>query len=321
MNIRELASSDHEKYNELVALYGSVFSSLPWIKLFGKDIRNYGIFDTGDKLIGGFFIYIRRKYGVPIYFNPPLTPSVGPFFKMDSSNPVRVMDKHKQVISLIAEFMDKMNYPVISISFDRSIIDMQPFIWKDFKVIPNYTYILQLTKSIEDIWKRMSNEQRNHITKGEKDGIIVKSTDDYTIVRSLVLKTFARQDKVVNVSHINKVLFDFSNNSNSFAFVAIHNGDPIACNFCIHDNKTAYNLLAGYDSEKKHHGAGALCMWEAIKHSKQLGLPVFDLEGSMVPNIERYFRGFGGELTPYYRINKARLPLEMALKFFKREWF
>jgi hypothetical protein len=31
--------------------------------------------------------------------------------------------------------------------------------------------------------------------------------------------------------------------------------------------------------------------------------------------------GFGGELEPYFTVNKANLPLEMGLKFRKRELF
>jgi len=60
---------------------------------------------------------------------------------------------------------------------------------------------------------------------------------------------------------------------------------------------------------------------EAIKHSKELGISKFDFEGSMLPEVEKYFRGFGGNLVPYYSINKAKLPIEIALKFVKRTHF
>jgi len=52
-----------------------------------------------------------------------------------------------------------------------------------------------------------------------------------------------------------------------------------------------------------------------------LGIKYFDFEDSMIRQIERYFRGFGGKLTLYYRINKAKLPLEILLKFYRRELF
>ena len=56
-------------------------------------------------------------------------------------------------------------------------------------------------------------------------------------------------------------------------------------------------------------------------YAKGKGLKAFDFEGSMLPEVEKFFRGFGGDLIPYYTINKAFLPVEMALKFMKRELF
>jgi hypothetical protein len=167
----------------------------------------------------------------------------------------------------------------------------------------------------------MSAEKRNDISKATRDGLTTKLIDDYSIVKSLVLKTFSRQEMVANEYYLNKILFEFANKDNSFAFAAFRENIPIAVSFCICDGSTAYYLLGGYDDKNKHHGAGAFAVWEAIKHAQRLGLKQFDFEGSMVPQIEKYFRGFGGRLTPYYRINKAKLPVEILLKFFKRELF
>ena len=55
-------------------------------------------------------------------------------------------------------------------------------------------------------------------------------------------------------------------------------------------------------------------MWEAIKYAKELDLKYFGFEDSMIPQVERYFRGFGGQLTLNYRKNKAKLLLEILLK-------
>ena len=52
-------------------------------------------------------------------------------------------------------------------------------------------------------------------------------------------------------------------------------------------------------------------LWEAILYSKnELKAQVFDFEGSMIPSIERYFRKFGGELTPYYTLNSLLLTIK-----------
>lgn len=320
MKISEIKKQDEPLINDLALSYGTIFDSIEWTKIFEGRVNRYGIYNNGDELIGGFITYREKKFGLSIYRDPPFTPSIGPFLKMEAKNPVAVMDIWKQTLSLMANFIEDLPYSVMSCSLNRNIIDLQPFIWKRFKVIPGYTYILDLSMSAEDIWNRMSSERRKNINKGVKDGLFVKKITDYELIKSLVIKTFLRQKREINEFYLNKILFEFANNENSYAFVTYNNG-PIGCSFCIYDRKTAFYLLGGYDDQKKHHGAGTLSMWEAIKQAKALGLRYFDFEGSMIPQIEIYFRGFGGQLTPYFHINKAKLPLEIALKFFKRELF
>jgi len=46
-----------------------------------------------------------------------------------------------------------------------------------------------------------------------------------------------------------------------------------------------------------------LCIFEGIKLANQLGKK-FDFEGSMLPNIEKNFRKYGGVQKPYFRIWK-----------------
>lgn len=310
-----------ERFNKLYGDSNPIFNSYNWLKNFFPNIKLYGIFDDGNNLIGDFFLYREKRFGLNFYRNPPFTPMIGPFLKIDAKNPVAIMSKWREALTLMADFFDNLDYAVISVSLSREIVDTLPFIWKKFKVIPAYTYIIDLNESIDVIYKRMTPERRRSISKGIRDRLVIRKTEDMRIIKSLVLNTFSRQDKKINEYYLNKVLFNFANDENSFAFVTFKDNHPMACTFCICDKEACYYLLGGYDQNNKHHGAGPLSIWEAIKYSKSIGLKYFDFEGSIVPQIERYFRGFGGQLTPYYRINKARLPLEILLKFYKRELF
>lgn len=321
MKIEKLTEKNRESYEEIAISEGTIFNRLSWLRMFKDDVQIYGIYDKGDNLIGGFHLYKQKRFGLTIYRNPPFTPNIGPFIQIKAKNPVVVMNKWKEILFLMTDFFEKLPYSVISISLNKNIVDTQPFIWSKFKVIPGYTYIIDLEKSIEDIRKEMSVVRRNDINKALRVGLIAKYNDNLEIVKSLVLKTFLRQNKKTNQYYLNKVLFEFAKKNNSFSFVSFQNNKPIAIVFCVYDKSTTYYLLGGYDSKNSHHGAGALAMWEAINFSKKLGIKYFDFEGSMVPQIERYFRGFGGKLTPYYRINKAKLPLEILLKFYRRELF
>jgi hypothetical protein len=321
VKIEKLIEKNKENYEKIAISEGAIFNRLSWLKMFNDKVQIYGIYDKDNNSIGGFHLYKQKRFGLTIYRNPPFTPTIGPFLQIKAENSAAVMNKWKETLFLMANFFENLPYSIISISLNKDIIDTQPFIWRKFKVIPGYTYIIDLDKSSEDISKEMSARRRNNVNKALKDGLIAKYSDNLEIVKSLVLKTFLRQKKKINQYYLNKVLFEFANKDNSFSFISFQNKKPSATTFCVYDKNTAYYLLSGYDSENSHHGAGALAVWEAIKFAKKLGIKYFDFEGSMVPQIEIFFRGFGGQLVPYYRINKAKLPLEILLKFYKRELF
>jgi len=321
MHVKKISDSDITKYNQLAIEYGTIFNTIDWLKIFGDKVQMYGLYDKGDNLIGGFYLYRQKRLGLSVYRNTPFSPTIGPFLKINAKNPVAIMALWKKVLAEMADTIDGLRYSIIAFALNKKLIDTQPFIWKKFKVIPGYTYLVDLGQSIDDIRKNMSTERRNDIKKATKDGVTVKHTDDLQIVKSLIVKTFTRQGMTTDEHYIDKILFEFANKDNSFAKIALKDDNPISALFCIYDNNTAYYLLGGYDSENSHHGAGPMVVWEGIRHAKELGLKQFDFEGSMAPQIERYFRGFGGQLTPYYRICKAKLPLEILLKFFKRELF
>ena len=321
MIIKPLEEFEKELYTKYAIEYGSIFNTLEWISVFEDKVQVYGIYDKGGNLIGGFHIVCMKKFGFFTYLNTPFTPGIGPFLKIDAKNPVSVMDTWKKALSSMADFLERLPYAIISFSLNNYVIDTQPFSWKKFKVTPSYTYIINLKKSIDDIWKGLASNHRSHINKAIKDNLEVKQIDDLKIVRDLILKTYERQKEKANEYYLDRILFKFSTDKNSYKFCTFKSGKPISASFFIYDNHTCYLLASGYDYKDKHHGAGILTKWEGIKYAKSLGLDYFDFEGSMIPRIEIFNRGFGGKLTPYYRINKAKLPIEIVLKFIKRELF
>lgn len=323
MGIRPVEADELRMFDELAGLYGTIFNTSGWAALFGGNARLFGIYTPEEKLVGGFTLFREKRFGLSLYRNPPFTPAVGPFLEIRAKNPVSIMDVWKRYLTAMAEFLDSLPYSVLSVSLNDGVVDTQPFIWRQFKVVPEYTYLVDLSLSEDEQLKRMSTLRRNDISRSVKDGLVVKTSEDYEIIKFLVKRTFARQDKEVRGDYLDRILFDYAKDGiNAFSCVTYDgSGQPIAGAFSLYDRKRAYYILGGYDHERKHHGGGAIAVWEAMRYAKQLGLQFFDFEGSMVPKIERYFRGFGGRLTPYYRINKAKLPLEVILKFFKREFF
>jgi hypothetical protein len=281
----------------------------------------YGVFQEGGKLLAGFHLYSERTLGVKVLRNPPFTPQCGPFFRTTATNPVSALEANRVVLAAVADFLDSQRLAVVTISLNPYILDTLPFIWRDFKVVPRYTYILDLAVPLNELSRGMSPARRNDVSKATRDGLTACRTDDLREVRDLVLQSLARQGAQVALRHLDAILFRFSNPNNSYAFTTYCDGAAVASCFIVHDRSRAYYLLGGYNEKLGHHGAGSLALFAAIRHSKEIGLQSFDFEGSMIPAIERYFRGFGGLLTPYATVNKAWLPLEMGLKLARRRLF
>lgn len=320
MIIKRVEESDFEKYFSFDIVSKSVYNDIEWQKCF-FNVENYAILDKDNKIIGGFILKKEMKFGFSFYKTIPYTPNICLFIEDKTQNFSSKLSFEKNLMEVLSSFFDKLPKLVIKIAFPPEFKDLQPFIWKKFKVVPNYTYRIDLTFSEEQLISRMSPKRRNDLKKAIKDGIEVKLVENNEEVLSIIKKTYARKD--LNLSHddLRKILFNFSNSGNSFAFVAYNNGIPVATTFCIHDKRNAYYILGGYDEKNRHQSAGAYCVWESILHAKKIGLSIFDFEGSMIPLVERYFRDFGGDLSPFFTVSKAKLSMEIILKFFKREYF
>ena len=318
--IIQLIEKKHfNRWDELVKKRGSIFQTISWTEIFEPEIARIGIFEKGGDLIGGFILWERSGW---VYRNPYYTPFIGPFFEVKAQKKFFRMKREREILSTMVEYLESKKYLLITLQLDPRIRDIFPFFWQNYKVITQYTYRINLKRSKEVILNEMSPERKRNIKKAIKYGINIIESKNTMILKDLVEKSFKRQRKRYPKLTMEKILKKFPpGDGNSVFLVALYKDKPVASIYMVYDDKIAYNLIPAHDHEYAYTGAGALVAYEAILTAQRIGLEYFDFEGSMVPSIERFFRGFGGDLIPYFRVNKAWLPLEIILKFFKRQFF
>lgn len=277
MFIKSIDNTTLERYHQLANQLGTIFNSQEWNSIYQENFFKYGIFDNDSQLIGGFQLYREKRAMLNFYRNSPYSPHIGLFFENKSQNKSNQLSFEKSIIHLISEYVSKLPYQILSFALPPEFIDMQPFIWNHYKVIPNYTYRLDLLLPFEELSKLMAPERRNDISRAIKDGIEVKKTNNYRVIKEIILHTFQRNKKGIDDSFIDAIFFNFANKTNSYSFTAYHKQQPIACAFCIFDMHTAYYLLGGYVNANPHKGAGALCVNESIKYAKEIGKSIFEV--------------------------------------------
>lgn len=316
--IKEIDKQNPE-YLVLVNECGTVFNEPAWLNIFGNQLVLYGIYNAQSKLIGAFNLWHTRLYGLPYLKNPLTTPHCALIIQNPGETQYKRNTFEKSVHSCVAEFLKSQTAAIIQFNLPTGATDVQPYLWQGFKVSPAYTYQLDLNPDIQGTYNRFDAKLKSDIVKAGKDGILIKKTEDLRQVKTLVKKTLDKKTKDVSFRLIDKILFEFAKPSNSFAFVAYSADQPVAAAFCVYDGTIAYYILGGLDPENRYRGAAASAIFASIRHAREIGLQVFDFEGSMIPSIEAFFRGFGGDLVPKYSVHRAWLPLEILLKFVKRE--
>jgi hypothetical protein len=171
--------------------------------------------------------------------------------------------------------------------------DFQEAIWKGTLPKTKYTYRILDLKTWED---RIDSKLRNKL----------KRFSDFTFeVRPFVedeMKLFMASSAAKGVAH-EQLLMKFNSLNSSSTFTVIAEGGQYQA-FCAIVDGVCYYLVS---SNAKNANALSACGVKfCIEESFRRSCTAFDFEGSMIPDIEVFFRSFGGDLLPYFSIEGGR---------------
>lgn len=297
--------------------YRALCETEPSIPLFSRawwldaaaGVGNWDVLliEKGGKIDAALPFVRRKRLGLTILTVPNLTPALGPWLRPYKGKPAKTLAREK---SLLTDLFDALpEHGLYQQNWNVERKNWQPLYWKGFEQSTGYTYRLEDLSDTDDIWRSMDQHTRRNITKAQKElGISVRLARTTTEFLSVADKTFERQGLKPSYSQEYVAgLVDAAKARNAVdLLVAVHaDGNVHAGAMIVYDDNTAYYLMGGGDPEFRNSGAASLVLWEAILRSKER-VSAFDFEGSMMEPIERFFRGFGGALTPYLRIHKAR---------------
>lgn len=280
---------------------GTIFHSPLWLDAANMPYKLFGCF-RGAELRGAFAAGLvgERAAGHPHW---ALTPYLGILFPGTSAKYVTMISLNKEIAGALATFL-KEEFDSIHFRFPPEAFDLQPFIWEGYQTGVRYTYRLAL-HDMNGVLNNMDSARRRNIRGAEKNGISVESGAPFEQVVALSEQSFRRQG--LNAD-FRDAAFQFGaaleEAGRCRSFIARNkNGAALGAVWIVWDEKRAYYLIGGYDESAESSTAVALAMWRAIQFTAcELGLPEFDFEGSMIPAVERYFRKFGGTLTPTFTI-------------------
>lgn len=276
------------------------FATAEWGRIFEDRILPLAL---GNKSLTKAIlnVYAYKKLGKTVLINTPFSQNCGLSIHFDTAKRYGVHSEVKRIMRTLATHLD-LEYPnaYIDIGFPPEIVDIQPFLQAGFKVDLGYTYRLDLQPSEEDLLRGFSPERRKNVRDAANKPLEVTFDADREINLKVIKQTWQRSGLNLDPA----VLLSILEQPWAFSVSVADNTQTLATAAIAYDANCAYYIAGGTLKEGASSGAGALVLWEAIKKAKSLGCQKFDFCGSSVPSIEKFFRGFGGELTPYFRIRK-----------------
>jgi lipid II:glycine glycyltransferase (peptidoglycan interpeptide bridge formation enzyme) len=285
----------------------TLFSDPKWLSIVvhpDQRCRFYGIFED-DKLVACFPLVQIKSRLLVIYSLPYLTPYLG-YFTNDqySGENIRVIS------DVYFDFIAKLKADNLTMAFAPNT-DRSTFPTKNkFSVQQRHTYTIDLKEPIDTIFKHFKTDKKRNIKAAIKEGLTVSFDKNPEILATLINKTYNRQSQ--EASWINQAVTLLNNYENCFQVTVSVDNKPASGLFIAYANKRSYYLFGGYDDSLNNFNAGPFAMWNAIQKSKELGMEIFDFEGSEIPAIENYFQRFGSEKSFYNLIEYKSLKQKLV---------
>lgn len=251
--------------------------------------------------------YVRRlDRGFVILTQPPLTQTLGPWVRFSSAKYANRLSREKHLMEELIGKLPKYHHFLQNWHHTRT--NWLPFYWQGFSQTTRYTYRLTDLADAAALWSGLQAKIRTDVRKAKQSARLSIRTDiGIEEFLKLNVQTFERQRKRLPYSEglvrrLDKVCQ--ARGARRIFIAEDEVGRYHAGVYIVWDENSAYYLMGGGDPSLRNSGATSLCMWEAIRFAATVTRS-FDFEGSMIESVERFFRAFGAEQTPYFSISKT----------------
>ncbi len=178
-------------------------------------------------------------------------------------------------------------------------------------LFPQWTQILDLTKSEDELLKEMKPKTRYNIRLAQKKGVFVKEESNekgFNVFVKLYFDTCQRQKYYGHNTNYHRFIWETLKANIAHILIAYFEDEPVAAYELFYFNNVCYYPYGGSSTAHRNTMAANLLMWEAIKLGKKLGAGKFDMWGSLPPKYNpndpwsgftRFKEGYGGKFTQF----------------------
>jgi lipid II:glycine glycyltransferase (peptidoglycan interpeptide bridge formation enzyme) len=283
-----------------------IFLTPAWLDaVSGAGEWDVAVVGQPNDLLGFMPWFSKRKLGFSIITMPPLTPYLGPWlhYPKGQKQAARLAFEKKVMEALLEQLPASDRFIQY---FHPAVTNWLPFRWKGFDQTSRYTYILPALDDLASVYDGLQGNIRREIKKAEQTLTVAPARSVDLLFGMLQEDMNSKKEPLLfDRAYMQRVFHAADATGNARVLHAVDaGGTVVAAILLVWDGMSAYYLAGACHPGFKTSGAMSLLLWEGIRFSATV-TGAFNFEGSVREPIERFFRAFGGTLTPYHEIRRT----------------
>jgi lipid II:glycine glycyltransferase (peptidoglycan interpeptide bridge formation enzyme) len=318
LNIKMLDSDTEEKWNKMIlsSPQGTLFHTIPWLRLVQKQTNTELLpfmFYQGSQLVGVFPFFIKKQGIAKLGLSPPTKSYLLYLGPVIAEYDALKQDKKERILLSMQEELDKYLFNKIGCNHVRirtspGLIDSRPLKWSGYIVDSHYTYRINLSKGIENIWERLDSKLRGEINKAIRKGVTVRTgdKDDLIFIHDLLYQRYIEQgNKPVDYKKFLLDVYEQFYPDNVKIFVAEYDNRRIGGTI----NLIFKNIMWGWVGMPKSQEIGIspndLIQWEAINWGYKNGIIYYEeMDDGDNPRFRFFKAKWNPDLIIWYEAKK-----------------
>lgn len=262
--------------------------------------------EKGSKIAGAMPYYLNEHKKSKMILEPPLTQVNGVWIKYPPGQKYsKKLSYDTEIMGDIIDQLESLKINYYNQNFHYSVTNWLPFYWRGFQQTTRYTYVIDDIQNIEKAYANFYRARKRDIALAA-DIVTVKCDLSAEEFYDHQKSSLEKQGKKISFSYkLFKSLYDavYKNNAGKTFYAVDKDYNIHSAIFVVWNKMSAYFLICSIDPDFRWSNTNTLLVWEAMKYVS-MKTKSFDLEGSMIKNVENYFRTFGAVQIPYFNISK-----------------
>ena len=303
MTVREISPKDKSAYDKLVT---HVIQSWEWgefRKKMGTDLVRLGEY-SGNKLISA---YQLTFHPVPFFKNITIGyfPK-GPMPTKSMVNALADLGVQKKAAFIKIEPLQQASGQARDKLLSLGLVESKK------SLFTKYNFLLDLTKSEDQLLASMHPKTRYNIKLAQKKGVKVYDStadSDFKTYLKLYFETTRRQKYFGHSPQYHQKVWETLKPAKmARVLIAQYQKKPLVAWMLLNFGDALYYPYGGSSLEHKEIMASNLVAWEAIRLGKRLNFKTFDMWGALPPDADktnpwygfhRFKEGYGGNHIEY----------------------